>query len=256
MGDECDYMSDDFLKTCETNDVRPGLLHNRTKQREHTLMKKKQKVDQEAKQRYLSKKELESRKLTEGLEKPIGEENKGFSMLLKMGFKPGSSLGASQSGIVEPIGINVKTDRKGFGREEALKNVRQLKKQYREQRKEESVSDFRAKMSRKQRERDCMSDLFKSAKACFRLDSEAGIVKPEEDWFWPAQCLPSTEADEDEEEKEEDEDDQIEYSVDIQLEMLTLYLRQSYCYCCWCGVKFEDDRDLSKSCPGSTRDDH
>lgn len=36
---------------------------------------------------------MESEKRKEGLEKPIEQNNKGFALLQKMGYKPGSSIG-------------------------------------------------------------------------------------------------------------------------------------------------------------------
>ena len=57
----------------------------------------------------------EKERLKEGLTKTIDSSNKGFQMLAKMGYKSGESLGKSNSGIVDPIPIVVKTNRKGLG---------------------------------------------------------------------------------------------------------------------------------------------
>ncbi len=43
-----------------------------------------------------------------GLAQPISAENKGFGMLLKMGFKPGQGLGKDETGRSEPIPIEMK----------------------------------------------------------------------------------------------------------------------------------------------------
>ena len=58
----------------------------------------------------------EKERLKEGLKKTIDSNNKGFQMLAKMGYKSGESLGKSNSGIVDPIPIVVKTNRKGLGK--------------------------------------------------------------------------------------------------------------------------------------------
>jgi len=83
------------------------------------------------------------------------------------------------------------------------------------------------------------------------------------------------EAEEEEQSEEEEEEEQMEVKLkerqlenhiihyflfflqpEEQLEMLTLYLRRTYFYCIWCGTQYEDDDDLQKECPGSTRNDH
>lgn len=59
--------------------------------------------------------------LEEGLKVPISEESKGFKMLQKMGYKPGSSIGRetndpSRRGITVPIEVELKKGRGGLGR--------------------------------------------------------------------------------------------------------------------------------------------
>lgn len=254
MAEECDYMSDEFLTACGSADIRPGLVHSRVKQREYNAEKKKERNKEE--QKKSNTKFLASERLNEGLENPIGPENKGFSMLQKMGFKPGSSLGTKKTGILEPIAISIKNDRKGLGREQAIRDIQLRKQFYRERRSKQTslnVESYRASLSKKYRERDIMSDLLKSEKACYKLDTEGGIKLPAEPWFWPRHCLPN---EEDADSDEEDDAEDAEYGPAEKLEMLTLYLRQSHLYCIWCGVKYDDEKDFSSSCPGSTREEH
>lgn len=57
--------------------------------------------------------------MTQALNKPISVENKGFQLLQKMGYKPGSSLGkntSEQQGLKEPIKIDLKRGRGGLGK--------------------------------------------------------------------------------------------------------------------------------------------
>lgn len=103
-----------FLSTA--NDVRPSLLHNRTEKRKHDILKRQHEVN-----KTKTEKEREmKRSLEESLKVPIKEDNKGFQMLQKMGYKPGSSIGKdrndpSRKGIVVPIDIELKRGRGGLG---------------------------------------------------------------------------------------------------------------------------------------------
>lgn len=60
-------------------DIRPGLNPK--------LKKEKPKV------KLVSIKHLEKEKRDDGLQTPLTADNKGFALLAKMGFKPGSGLG-------------------------------------------------------------------------------------------------------------------------------------------------------------------
>ncbi len=66
---------------------------------------------------------LEAERRQEGLSNAITSQNKGFAMLAKMGYKEGEAIGKSSKGILEPIGIDIKTDRGGLGRDAALKQL-------------------------------------------------------------------------------------------------------------------------------------
>lgn len=78
-----------FLRT--TKDVRPGLLLTHNQQRLHNQMKKKNESDMLNKTPNI--KALEELRRQEGLEKAIDSHNKGFSLLQKMGYKPGLGIG-------------------------------------------------------------------------------------------------------------------------------------------------------------------
>jgi len=40
------------------------------------------------------------------------------------------------------------------------------------------------------------------------------------------------------------------------LKQLSCHLRERYHYCLWCGIKYDDARDLDINCPGLTKNDH
>ena len=63
-----------------------------------------------------AEKTVEERSREAGLECKLGEDNKGFAMLKKMGFREGGGLGREgREGMKEPVGIAVRRGREGFG---------------------------------------------------------------------------------------------------------------------------------------------
>jgi hypothetical protein len=46
---------------------------------------------------------------------PIGQENRGHKLMMKMGWKEGSGLGLESMGIVAPIEVLVRSKRSGLG---------------------------------------------------------------------------------------------------------------------------------------------
>lgn len=79
--EELDYMSDVFIT--ELSDTK-NKGRKRPSQTNKIIKTKKQ-----------LKHELESTVRTQGLATPISEDNKGFEMLHKMGYRPGGALGKS-----------------------------------------------------------------------------------------------------------------------------------------------------------------
>lgn len=238
-------MSDEFLQSCinSIGDERPGLIKSRKEQREHDIMKNK----------FVSNKTKDSIKsdeitaLEEGLTKAINSDNKGFLMIQKMGFKPGMGLGKKNSGITDPLSLSLKNDRRGLGAE-SRKQMQMRKKQMELEKREKmtNVDDYVTVTSKKHRERQAAGDLRKSKRVCHQLDVQAGIEKPNEDWFWPEEYV-----------KKDEDDLQAEENVDVyeNLNILTEYLRKTYYYCIWCGVQYTDEKDL-QDCPGPERDLH
>lgn len=77
-------------------------------------------------------------------------------------------------GRVEPIGIVLKTDRKGLGRDAALKEVRELKKSIIRKRRsaEPSVCEYREKRAQEANERLDRLDLLRCQRVCRQMDLE------------------------------------------------------------------------------------
>lgn len=181
----------------------------------------------------------------------------GFGMLMKMGYKPGQGIGKSQSGITEPIPVEVKADRQGLGK--TLK--KSLYKNTDAKLNNMNTTDFRNRLAREKTERVQRGDLRKSQKVCQELDIKKNVEKPNESWFWPEnkedETVNDTTADEGDTNVNETDTDDEQFLDDIEkLNILTKYLRTRYFYCIWCGTRFNDEDDLRDSCPGNTRDDH
>lgn len=152
-------------------DVRPGLVHSHKIARRMKLEEEKKRTEDEQKHKQKPVKQLEVERREEGLNSAITSDNKGFSMLAKMGYKQGDAIGRNSSGggggIVEPIPIQVKTNRAGLGREAALKQLQEYKDKLRRTKAEQnadpnqpSISQFRQRMAQKTNDKQIEADLW------------------------------------------------------------------------------------------------
>lgn len=136
-----------------SEETRPGLIKNKTTQRSIAVAAKKARYDDEYREKMKPNKMLEQERRDEGLGIAISSKNKGFEMLAKMGYKQGQAIGKSSQGILEPIGIDIKSDRGGLGREAALKQLREHRQLIRLKRGNEgivvSAEEFRKRMTQK-----------------------------------------------------------------------------------------------------------
>ncbi|XP_025192952.1 G patch domain-containing protein 11 isoform X2 [Melanaphis sacchari] len=250
----CPTLSSTLITLCvdrSVKDVRPGLLLTHEQQRLHNQMKKKKEC--QLINKVTGAKALEEQQRQEGLEKAIDSTNKGFSLLQKMGYKPGLGIGKNNCGIVEPIGIVLKTDRKGLGREAALKTIREMKKSIIRSRRsaEPSIGEYRERRAQEAAEKLDRLDLLRCQRVCRQMDLEQDIQEPSEKFFWPEEV---SEVNTNEPKQEEDEEDVI--PINEQLKILNFYLRHTYNYCVYCGTVYDDETDLMEGCPGPNRQDH
>ena len=263
--EDCDYMSEDFLEKCLPKDVTPGLQKTQRQKREHEVLKYQEQLKDEAQRAKRMKKgykEMEQEARDEGLATKLDSSNKGFALLSKMGYKPGMRLGKDESGISDPIPVQVKEGRSGFGRDETMRKLAMEKCRIIEKRTKEIVDDFdpaafRAQMREKHLARRLESDLYKAQKSCRDLDEKKEYEEPAESFFWPKIEKPRTDESEggDDEEDEEEEEEEV-FTVSEKLGLLLTYLRLEYFYCIYCGISYESDDDMQSNCPGPTREDH
>ncbi|XP_050439341.1 G patch domain-containing protein 11 [Adelges cooleyi] len=253
--EEDDYMSDAFLNVESTRDVRPGLLMTHKDKRLHHQMKKKELCEIANKGNTV--KLLEEKNRQEGLEKAIDSSNKGFSLLQKMGYKPGSGIGKNNCGRVDPIGIVLKTDRKGLGRDEALREIREMKKKMILKRlsiaSSMSVTEYRERRAQVEAEKQDRSDLYRCQRICRQMDLEKDIQEPSETFLWPEV---TDDTDKDDIAAEDTEVVEENMSIAEQLEIVKYYLRKTYKYCVYCGTVYDNEEDLDNECPGPSRQDH
>lgn len=151
----------------EKNDIRPGLLFSSKQKREHELHKKRLEFKKNKPKSYVQREE-EAR--NEGLSKPLSEENKGYKMMQKMGFKDGTGLGKTQSGIKEPIPINVKRSHSGVGREQHVKSIIKSRYNAKKQKLETKLSEFKESAKQKHLSSMLYKDYFKAQRMCEELD--------------------------------------------------------------------------------------
>ena len=259
MSDDDDYMSDKFLEGSEKSTASSTLVYRYADKRKFELMKKKTEIETKLKQS--SVKYIEEEKREAGLSSAITSTNKGFEMLMKMGYKPGQGIGKTESGMTEPIGVEVKLNRHGLGKGVKKKDIKNKNSSVSNNLDNKVMTDFRGRIAQKRAEQLLIADLHKSQKICEQLDIQLNIEKPVETWFWLPQNTEENDSDAEEkededEEEEEEEEEEDPLPISEKLEILTKYLREKHFYCIWCGVAFRSDDDLRDNCPGWTRNDH
>ncbi|XP_069741229.1 G patch domain-containing protein 11 [Narcine bancroftii] len=246
MAAEDDYMSDAFINLAQ--DVKPGLVKVEKVKRNHEKKREQEKP--------LTKTNREEERRDSMLQCSLGSENRGFSLLQKMGYKEGCGLGRNGTGIIEPIPLHIKKGRGGIGHEKAKKRKAEERMEHRKQmlqvkRQAEKLAfgEYRVRFRFKKDQSQMEDDLRKSRLACQQLDEKKGINIPEKSWYW----LPTD---------HEEHDDQDELNImkletmEEELQSVTDYLRKNYFYCIWCAISYEDEMDLSNNCPGDCAADH
>jgi len=266
--EEEDYMSDTFLTQIEKSTKTTTLLsrcEKRLKLQEENEQIKRQKLAAQIKP---DKKKLEHDRRDQGLNNKISENNIGFKLMLKMGYKSGNSLGKkvektkddqkssdeqndqtaqhSVKPLLEPLSINLniartKQSKLGIGHKTKQEirreqNETYIKKLQKDKIKFEKLkTQFQSEKSQKFSSK-LYNTLTKIQRTCQNLDSRNG-KQPKMDHFWP-------------------NDDEYNEPVDEQIDQILNYLRTEYCYCFYCGIEFNDEDDMDENCPGFGFDVH
>uniref|UniRef100_A0A3B3DWQ6 G patch domain-containing protein 11 n=1 Tax=Oryzias melastigma TaxID=30732 RepID=A0A3B3DWQ6_ORYME len=235
--EEEDYMSDAFLSKLQ--DVKPGVsMVRRVKE---AMKKEVQQKEKNIQNRQKSYKEQEKESREVALQNSLSNQNKGFALLQKMGYKAGQGLGKGGAGRVDPIPLNIKTDREGIGMEEVKKRkadeeLEHYRRKIRAKQENESKSleDFRSRVRTEREEKKIEGDLRRSQRACEQLDTCRIAQYNIYLHFLRLHLLQPFD----------------------KLQILTSYLRGIHFYCIWCGTTYNDEEDLCSNCPGDSAADH
>uniref|UniRef100_A0A6Q2YJN1 G patch domain-containing protein 11 n=1 Tax=Esox lucius TaxID=8010 RepID=A0A6Q2YJN1_ESOLU len=250
--EEDDYMSDAFLS--QIPDVKPGLpMVKRVKEalRKEVLHKEKN-----IKNRQKTIKELEQESREAAQHSTISQENKGFALLQKMGYKAGQGLG-KQGQYPTGGGIGMEGVKKRKAQEQLEHYCQKVRAK--QQHEKQSLEDFRVRIRTEREELKIEGDLRRSQKACEQLDSQKGVTVPRENWYWPKLVVEEEKEEEEKQEEEKEEEEEVEedeLTTLDKLQILTSYLRDIHFYCIWCGTAYNDKEDLCSNCPGETAADH
>ncbi|CAI4231579.1 unnamed protein product [Auanema sp. JU1783] len=269
-----DYLSEAFVVQAES--VRPGMSSSRNYRREIINNQKREKNESEH-VKQMPKHEREKVKLEEGLQKPLDPSSKGFSLMARMGYKPGMSLGKKKdendmgSGIKEPVPLLLKQNREGLGImaerkarfQKEIEKMRSASKNI-----GESIEDYRKRKHEGYLSRNWIKDLKKFQTVCQNLDAQRDLSSPLVPWFWKS--FPKEVKNEESYESEikyfyrngKEGPPTLEYELLSLDEMKTMYdeineyLRQTYFYCMWCCMAYEEEELLKSHCPGTEREAH
>lgn len=82
-------------------------------------------------------------------------------------------------GRIDPISMEVKTDRQGLGRKSSLEEIARLRAKYKSDAKEKAlnIDDYRTRKAGEAAEKKAFLDLMKSQRVCWELDSKEVMCK-------------------------------------------------------------------------------
>jgi Domain of unknown function (DUF4187)/G-patch domain len=165
-----------------------------SKSRTETLTQKKKRQAREAqtKGKPISKAELAAQQKAKRelalANNEIDTTSKGFKMMAKLGYKPGTALGAAREAgqggtgvddrLLEPVGLEMKGDRGGVGADaEKKRKFREEVAAQEEVGKKRKIdeSEFRERQQREREEKKIEGQVFGAMKVCERLDEEDGV---------------------------------------------------------------------------------
>ncbi|RCK55371.1 hypothetical protein Cantr_04281 [Candida viswanathii] len=185
----------------------------------------------------------------------------GLSIMEKMGYKVGSSLGQSESALKEPVKVTARQGRRGIGGEV---------KPY--EYKEEEVENLKLKLTACKKQRVESREIMRMMKLAFELSGQYdefldGKDLEEIDTLWRPYAYSMQRQSEMKKVQSKEsksralarwqstEETEIEDREESSSRLLD-YLRGSHNYCWYCGVHYSDKDDLEEHCPGKGRDVH
>jgi len=213
--DDDDYMDEKYLNLQEEEEISRKRL--------------KRKVEEEMK--ASKKKVSEKDVMRRGLQTAIPKENKGYQMLMKMGYKPTSDDKLIKFNFEKKkrvglgLGKNVdnKKDEENFDIKNHEENLDALK-----HKRNIDFNLFRSEMSSKHKEKRLENEFRKALSTLETLNEAMDI---------PTDPFDSE-------------------NIDEGLQKVCLQLRNVHLFCHWCGNKFDNQADMELNCPGDLEEDH
>lgn len=213
-------------------------------------------------------------------------------MLSKLGYQPGSALGAAgnKNAVLEPVAVEIKAGREGVGMANERKRKMHEEAEERREEEREVVEGYRERVTRERESRRVEGLLGGAMRVLEGMEEGTagkrvnvlyrGLVrqrKEEErerraryDLHQSLSRSAAYEADDEEEKQdrlawggeEEDEADDRDEELEAfealvpqeRLQRVVSYLREKHWYCFWCKSRYENAG--MEGCPGMTEDDH
>ncbi|RHZ67766.1 hypothetical protein Glove_299g26 [Diversispora epigaea] len=247
MSDSEDYMSPKYLTETSSSSEKIQTYSER----------RRKKLEKSNLEGYIKPRhEIEEERRNQGLSKRIDNEDNespGLKLLIKMGYEKGKSLGKDQnnnSGLIEPLDIEIKKDRLGIGMSTEIKRKAQTELVKAVKREKIEEETFIQRMSQERENKRIEQQLNTIRRVCENLDKKKGI---ENNVFWL-----NIENEEQEIEKiENEEEEEFEkLETNEKFDLIHTYLRNRYHYCFWCGSDYDSAKELLRECPGTKEVDH
>jgi len=270
-------MSDDILKEVKKLEKKNQVTTKR--------LKRKRPAE---KAKPLNERQRDS--LEEGLTTPLNQQNKGYQLLLKMGYQVGTGLGKDSKGIQEPLPIHIRQDRSGVGDAKAAKKAERFDPKRRKI-EESTQREFKTNVKDKMANKNCVKAIFKIVtQVCPQLDEQKNISEnpllneyqavllssekktckncleplvPKSGRYGEFYACPTCKFSRASEESDGKGFDFYQhlatFSIEEQTEKLKAllnYLREKHFYCFYCGAIYDDAAQLEKMCPGLMEDVH
>lgn len=179
----------------------------------------------------------------------------GLSIMQKMGFKVGESLGKNTKKDPGVIKVVQKSDKSGIGKETQL----------------ERVDDFITYKVQNNKEKTELKLKVSLMKTCFELSGDAERWEQDKNAdginsLWKEYAILLLDKEEDRKDRKriisgKNSTTKCNNSIsplctNEHIQLLIEYLRISHLYCYFCGSKFTDRNDLDSNCPGPAEEDH
>ena len=268
---EDDYMSMDFILNAQSfDDNRNSNINKRRK----ASNKRKLFTDKRDKKYEPPTKKLKVRmeeERTKGLNKPISENNIGFKLLSKMGYKNGMIIGKNnisdnkiddndrnkQIILKEPIKIKIRDKNSGLGiHEDKERRVDAISKLIKTQKKQRNDL-FKQSIRQKSKHKGLIKDIKQSMIICENLDIQNDVNLTNPIWYKEEQKKEDKDGYDQNEDEDIDEVAMLTFNeCENRLNEILIYLRCKHIYCYWCGIKYKDTQEMNKLCPGNEKSLH